>query len=92
MESPRQSVNRMTSGNGGLLLPTIFEPAQRMMLSQKIYMTTGVPKVASDRKAVESVVRTDPIIATSDLNQRFRSKTMKKAAKVPKRMDGSLIE
>ena len=55
-------------------------------------MMVGVPWPERKRKAVESVVRMDPTIATSDLNQRFKSRTMKKAANTPMMMDGSLIE
>jgi hypothetical protein len=91
-QSARQATNNKTSGSGGLLLPTIFEPAHRMMLSQKMYMTIGVPNVANDKKAVDRVVRIEPMIATSDLNQRFKRRTMKNAARVPNRIDGSLIE
>ena len=52
----------------------------------------GVPKLARHKKAVESVVSAEPISATSDLNQRFKSNTRKNAAKPPKRMDGSFTE
>ena len=73
-------------------MPTILEPSHKMSASQKIYMTVGVPDPAKNRNAVESVVRIDPTIATSDLNQRFKSRTMKKAAKTEMMIDGSLTE
>ena len=62
-----------------------------MKLSQKTYMMSGVPKLARHKKAVERVVSMELIIATSDLNQRFKSKTMKNAAAAPKMMDGRRI-
>jgi hypothetical protein len=63
-----------------------------MKASQKIYMMLGVPKFARHRKAVERVVSAEPIKATSDLNQRFRSKTRKKAANAPKIIEGNFTE
>ena len=52
----------------------------------------GVPLPAKKRKAVESVVKIEPITATSDLNQRFSNKMMNNAASVAKIIDGNLIE
>ena len=62
-----------------------------MRLSQKTYIISGVPKLARHKKAVERVVSIELIIATSDLNQRFRSSTIKNAAAAPKMIDGILI-
>ena len=76
----------------GFLLPTIFEPSQRMKVSQKIYIIVGVPMPARVRKPADSVVRIEPMIATSFLNQRFRSKMINKPENTPMIMDGSLIE
>ena len=59
--------------------------------SQKTYMMSGVPKFARQRKAVDNVVSIELIMATSFLNQRLRSKTMKNAAAAPKMTDGNLI-
>ena len=73
------------------LLPTILLPSQRMKLSQKTYIMSGVPKFARHRKAVDKVVSIELMIATSDLNQRFNSRTIKNAAAAPKIMDGKRI-
>ena len=84
--------NNMTSSGLTCSFPTIFEPDQRMSASQKIYIMAGVPLVARNKKAVERVVRMDAMIATSFLNQRFRSKMMKNAVATAMIMDGSLID
>lgn len=63
-----------------------------MTANQKIYIMAGVPEPARNRNAVESVVRIEPTIATSDLNQRFSNNIMKKPATAPMMMDGNLIE
>ena len=68
-----------------------FEPSQRMRASQKTYMIAGVPLVARNKNAVESTVSTDPTMATSFLNQRFKRRTMKSAARTAMIIDGSLI-
>lgn len=72
-------------------MPTIFEPSQRMSASQKIYIMAGVPLVARNRKAVERIVRIDPTIATSFLNQRLSRRTTKTAVATAMSIDGSLI-
>ena len=74
------------------MFPTIFEPSHRMSASQKIYIMFGVPDPARNKKAVDKVVKIEPIIATSDLNQRFSNKIMKSAASTAMIMDGNLIE
>ena len=74
------------------MFPTIFEPSHRMSASQKMYIMFGVPDPARNKKAVDKVVKNEPIIATSDLNQRFSSKMMKSAANTAITMDGNLIE
>lgn len=63
-----------------------------MRASQKMYMIVGVPESARNKKAVESVVKMEPTMATSDLNQRFSNNTIKNAAKAPMMIDGSLME
>ena len=73
-------------------LPTIFDPDQSMMASQNTYMMAGVPLVARNKNAVDSVVRIEAMIATSDLNQRFKSRMMKNAVATAIMIDGSLID
>ena len=85
-------VNKMTKKGCMFLFPTILLPSHNMKASQKIYIMLGVPKFARHKKAVDRVVSAEPIRATSDLNQRFRSKTRKNAAKAPNSIDGSLTE
>ena len=52
----------------------------------------GVPKFAKHKNAVERVVSAEPIRATSDLYQRFKSRTKKNAVNAPKMIEGSLTE
>ena len=73
-------------------MPTILEPSHKIRASQKTYIISGVPFPARNRNAVDRVVRMEPIIATSFLNQRFRSKIMKKPAMTAIMIDGNLIE
>lgn len=84
--------NETTSIGLTFLFPTILEPSHKSKESQKIYMIVGVPEVARNRKAALSTVRTEPNIATSDLNQRLMSNTMRSAVKTPIIIDGSLME
>ena len=90
-DSARQRKNDITSSGCTRLLPTILEPSQRMRASQKTYMISAVPFPARKRKAVESVVRIEPIIATSFLNQRLRRRMIKKPAMTAMMMDGNFI-
>ena len=92
MESASEKKKDITSIGWVFSLPTILDPSHRISASQKMYIMVGVPEPAKNKKAVESVVRKDPTMATSDLNQRLRSKTMNKAAKTEIMMDGSLME
>ena len=72
-------------------MPTIFEPSHKIRASQKTYIIIGVPLPARKRKAVDSVVTMELIIATSFLNQRLRRRMINKAAKTAIMIDGSLI-
>ena len=91
-ENAMALVNRITKNGRILLFPTILLPSQRINASQNTYIMLGVPKFARHKKAVESVVSAEPINATSDLNQRFNNNTRKNAAKMPKIIEGNLIE
>lgn len=62
-----------------------------MIASQKTYMISGVPFPARNRKAVDSVVRMEPTMATSFLNQRLSKRMMKKPAATAMIIDGNFI-
>ena len=54
-------------------------------------MMIGVPKPAKNKNAVDNVVSIDPTMATSDLNQRLRSKIKKNAVRTAIIIDGSFM-
>lgn len=63
-----------------------------MTASQKTIMIVGVPEPARNRNAVDSVVKIEPTIATSDLNQRLSSRITNKPVNTAIMIDGSLME
>ena len=73
-------------------LPTILEPSHKMSASQKTYMIVGVPEPARNRKATDNVVRIEPTMATSFLNQRLRRRMRNSAVSTAIIIDGSLME
>ena len=73
-------------------MPIILEPSQSMTASQKIYMIFGVPNPARNKNATDKVVRIEPTMATSDLNQRLSNRMMNKAVSTAIIIDGNLME
>lgn len=82
----------MTNSGCVCSLPMILEPSHIITASQKTYMMLGVPKPARNKKATDSVVKIEPIIATSDLNQRLRRRMRNSAVSTAIIIDGNLME
>ena len=74
------------------MLPTILDPSHRIAESQKIYIIFGAPNPARNKNATDNVVRIELTMATSDLNQRLRSKIKNRPVRTAMMMDGYLIE
>ena len=63
-----------------------------MTASQNTIMIVGVPEPARNKNAVDRVVRIEPTIATSDLNQRLRSRITNRPVSTAMIIDGNLME
>ena len=59
---------------------------------QKTIIIVGVPEPARNKNAVDNVAKMEPTIATSDLNHRFRIRTINRAVRTAMIIDGSLTE